>query len=342
VLAYEPDRAGDLFSIAPRLMMNLADVPATELVQWAAGSNTACCWPASRRRWMRSRPGRKSRLAAGEKLQGVRDARAELRSALDRAQRFLNLAALVSVILAGVGVAIAARRFAARHWDSVAILRCVGATQGAGDAAVPAGTTVAGAAGRRGGVWHGRLSRSVRVERRAWPTGEQHRTARAVWLPILPALATGFITLLGFGLPPLLRLREVPPLRVLRRDLGPVNPRLLALYGPAIAATVALLVWQAGEWRLALYVCAGVAGTVVALSLAAWGLVKSLNLLRGQVGVAWRFGLANIARRGPVARCRWWRLGLGLMALLILTLVRTDLLSQLAGQPAAPMRPIIF
>ena len=71
----------------------------------------------------------KSRLAAGEKLQGVRDARAELRAALERAQRFLTLAALVSVILAGVGVAIAARRFAARHWDSVAILRCVGATQ---------------------------------------------------------------------------------------------------------------------------------------------------------------------------------------------------------------------
>jgi putative ABC transport system permease protein len=114
---------------------------------------------------------------------------------------------------------------------------------------------------------------------------------------------------------------------VLRRDLGPVNPRLLALYGPAMAATAALLVWQAGEWRLALYVCAGVAGALVALSLAAWGLVKSLNLLRGQVGVAWRFGLANIARRGPGSAVQVVALGLGLMALLILTLVRTDLLA---------------
>src|SRR5690606_29747972 len=77
----------------------------------------------------------------------------------------------------------------------------------------------------------------------------------------------------------------------------------------------------------ALSVCAGVAGTMVALSLAAWGLVKSLNLLRGQVGVAWRFGLANIARRGPGSAVQVVALGLGLMALLILTLVRTDLLA---------------
>ncbi|MFZ1829090.1 MAG: ABC transporter permease, partial [Candidatus Competibacteraceae bacterium] len=117
VLAYEPDRAGDLFSIAPRLLMNLADIPATELVQpgsrveyrlLLAGEPVAL---ADFKTWA------KARLAEGESLQGVRDARAELRSALDRAERFLNLAALVSVILAGVGVAIAARRFAARHWD---------------------------------------------------------------------------------------------------------------------------------------------------------------------------------------------------------------------------------
>jgi putative ABC transport system permease protein len=200
-----------------------------------------------------------SRLATGEKLQGVRDARAELRTALERAQRFLNLAALVSVILAGVGVAIAARRFAARHWDSVAILRCVGATK-RWCPLVRAGAAgcwrlLAGAAGLMVGYLaqyglSGVLGQLVSRTELPAPS----------WQPILPALATGFVTLLGFGLPPLLRLREVPPLRVLRRDLGPVNPRLLALYGPAVAATAALLIWQAGEWRLALYVCAGVAG----------------------------------------------------------------------------------
>jgi putative ABC transport system permease protein len=326
VLAYEPDRAGDLFSIAPRLLMNLADIPSTELVQ-----------PGSRVEYRLLLAGEPAvldafkawatpRLAPGEKLQGVREARAELRLALERAQRFLNLAALVSVILAGVGVAIAARRFAARHWDSVAILRCVGATEALivrlFALELLALAILAGAAGLLVGYLaqyglSGVLGQLVTATELPPPSGR----------PILPALATGFVTLLGFGLPPLLRLREVPPLRVLRRDLGPVDPRLLALYGPAVLATVALLAWQAGEWGLAFYVCAGVAGTVAALALVAWGLVKSLNLLRGQVGVAWRFGLANIARRGPGSTVQVVALGLGLMALLMLTLVRTDLLS---------------
>ena len=326
VLAYEPDRAGDLFSLAPRLLLNLADMPSTGLVQ--RGSRVehrlllagAPAPLAAFKSWARPR------LKTGEKLQGVRDARAELRAALERAQRFLNLAALVSVILAGVGVAIAARRFAARHWDSVAILRCVGATQQLiirlFALELLALAALAGAAGLLAGYLgqyglSGLIGQLVSYAELPPPS----------WRPALPALATGFVTLLGFGLPPLLRLREVPPLRVLRRDLGPVDPRLLALYGPAVLATMGLLVWQAGEARLALYVCAGVAGTVVALTLGAWGLVKALNLLRGQVGVAWRFGLANIARRGSGSAAQVVAIGLGLMALLMLTLVRTDLLS---------------
>lgn len=326
VLAYEPDRAGDLFSIAPRLLLNLADMPSTELVQPGSRVEYRLLLAGEPATLAGFKTWAKTRLADGEKLQGVREARAELRSALDRAQRFLNLAALVSVILAGVGVAIAARRFAARHWDSVAILRCVGATEAQiirlFVLELLALATLAGLAGLIVGYaaqygLSGVLGQLVSRTELPAPS----------WLPVLPALSAGFITLLGFGLPPLLRLREVPPLRVLRRDLGPVNPRLLALYGPAMAATAALLVWEAGEWRLALYVCAGVAATMVALSLAAWGLVKSLNLLRGQVGVAWRFGLANIARRGSGSAVQVVALGLGLMALLILTLVRTDLLT---------------
>lgn len=334
VLAYEPDRAGDLFSIAPRLLMNLADIPSTGLVQ-----------PGSRVEYRLLLAGEPApldafktwatpRLATGEKLQGVREARAELRLALERAQRFLNLAALVSVILAGVGVAIAVRRFATRHWDSVAILRCVGATEAlivrlfVLELLLLA--TLAGVAGLAVGYLaqyglSGALGQLVSSAELPPTSG---------W-PVLPALATGFVTLLGFGLPPLLRLREVPPLRVLRRDLGPVQPRLLALYGPAVAATAALLSWQAGEWRLAFYVGAGVAGTVLVLALAAGGLVKALGLLRGRVGVAWRFGLANIARRGSGSAVQVVALGLGLMALLMLTLVRTDLLgSWRASLPA--------
>ncbi|RUQ37241.1 MAG: FtsX-like permease family protein [Candidatus Competibacteraceae bacterium] len=326
ILTDEPDRAGAVFSIAPRVLMNLADVPATGLIQpgsrveyrqLLAGEPAAL---AAFRDWAQTR------LQVGEKLQGVRDARAELRVALERAQRFLNLAALVSVILAGVGVAIAARRFAARHWDSVAILRCVGATQGVivrlFALELLALAVLAGMAGLAVGY-----GAQFGLSEVLGSLLSQADLPAPSWQPLLPALLTGFITLLGFGLPPLLRLRAVPPLRVLRRDLGPVDARLLALYGPAVAATLALLIWQAGEWRLALYVCGGVAGTVVVLALAAWGLVRALGLLRGRVGVAWRFGVANIARRGSGSTVQVVALGLGLMALLMLTLVRAELLA---------------
>jgi len=327
VLAYEPDRAGELFSIAPRLMMNQTDVSTTELVQRGsrveyrlllAGKPAAV---AAFKTWA------SSRLATGEKLQGVREARAELRATLERAQRFLNLAALVSVILAGVGVAIAVRRFATRHWDSVAILRCMGATQVLVMRLFLLELLILAVLAGVAGLIVGYLAQ-YGLSSLLGPLVSSTPLPAPSWVPMLPALATGLITLIGFGLPPLLRLREVPPLRVLRRDLGPVNPRLLALYGPAVAATAVLLIEQAGEWRLAFYVCAGVAGTMVVLALGAWGLVKALNLLRGRVGVAWRFGLANIARRGPDSAVQVVALVLGLMALLLLTLVRTDLLTR--------------
>ncbi|MBS1222510.1 MAG: hypothetical protein H6R23_2130, partial [Proteobacteria bacterium] len=326
VLAYEPDRAGDLFSIAPRLLMNLADVPSTQLVQPGSRVEYRLLLAGEPAALAEFKTWAQPRLQTGEKLQGVRDARAELRLALERAQRFLNLAALVSVILAGVGVAIAARRFAARHWDSVAVLRCVGATQTLVIRLFVLELLMLAALAGAAGLLVGYLAQ-YGLSGLLGSLVSSTELPPPSWRPQLPALATGFVTLLGFGLPPLLRLREVPPLRVLRRDLGPVNPRLLALYGPAVLATLALLVWQAGEWRLALYVCAGVAGTIIVLALAAWGLVKSLNLLRGRVGVAWRFGLANIARRGPGSAVQVVALGLGLMALLMLTLVRTDLLN---------------
>ena len=326
VLAYEPDRGGDLFSIAPRLMMNLADVPATELVQPGSRVEYRLLLAGDTQRLENYRSWVQSRLNPVERLQGVRDARPELRAALERAQRFLGLAALVSVILAGVGIAIAARRFALRHWDSVAIMRCVGATQATvlrlfllellGLA------LLAGVSGVLLG--YGAQEGLTRILASLAPVGELPSPS---WRPLAPALLTGFITLLGFGLPPLLRLRNVPPLRVLRRDLGPSEQRAVMLYGPAVVAVALLLLWQAGDTRLALYVFSGVVGTLLALGAAALGLVRGLAVLRGRVGVAWRFGLANISRRGTGSMVQVVALGLGIMVLLVLTLVRNDLLA---------------
>jgi len=145
--------------------------------------------------------------------------------------------------------------------------------------------------------------------------------------PVLVGVLTGLILLLGFALPAILRLKSVPPARVLRRDLGPLPAGVLSVYGAALAAVTALLFWQAADIKLTAMVLTGAVGTLLVLILAAFALVRVLNLLRGQVGVAWRYGLANIARRAQGSITQILAFGLGIMVLLLLSLVRSDLLS---------------
>ncbi|HXH02107.1 MAG TPA: FtsX-like permease family protein [Candidatus Competibacteraceae bacterium] len=337
VLAYEPDRGGDLFSIAPRLLVNLADIPATQLVQPGSRVEHRLLLAGPAQTVADFAAAAAARLATGEHLHTVRDARPELRLALERAARFLGLAAVVSVCLAGVGIAIAARRFATRHWDSVAVLRCFGASQAQVLRLYVLELLLLGGLGGLGGAALGYAAQGGLSAILAGLAASGALPPPS-WQPLFPSLATGLIALLGFALPPLLRLRAVPPLRVLHRDLGPLQPRAAALYGPALAAVAVLLLWQAGELELAGYVLAGMTGTLLVLGLAAWALVRGLNRLRGRVGVAWRFGLANIARRRASSAVQVVALGLGIMVLLVLTLVRADLLEgwQSTLPPDAP------
>ena len=134
------------------------------------------------------------------------------------------------------------------------------------------------------------------------------------------------MVLVGFALPPLLRLKRVPPARVLRRDLEPPPLRYAVVYGLAIGAVLALLYWIVRDPKLVGYVAGGLGATFLLLAVAGWALVKLLAPLRSGVGVAWRYGLANIARRGRDSIVQIVAFGLGFMVLLLLALVRDDLL----------------
>ncbi len=325
VLAYEPDRGGEFFNIAPRLLMNLADIPSTNLVR-----------PGSRVRYRllvagedsdvgRFRDETRAQLQPNQEFQSAREGRPELRAALDRAKRFLGLAALVSVILAGVAIALSAQRFAKRHWDSVAVMRCFGATQATVTQLFVLEMlllgTIAGGIGVAAGFFAQEILARILGELVSgvlpWPSAA----------PAVPALATGLVALAGFGLPPIMRLREVPPARVLRRDVGPVRPMTATAYAGAAIMLVALVAWQAADALLAAWVVGGAIVTLAVLAMAAAALVAILGRLRGRVGIAWRFGLANIARRGPGTIIQVVALGLGVMVLLTLTLVRSQLLA---------------
>jgi putative ABC transport system permease protein len=325
VLLLEPDRGGDLFSIAPRVLVNIDDIPATKLIL-----------PGSRVTYRYLLAGERSQLTAfqawfdtlqpqpGIKLISTKDARVEVRDAITRADQFLGLAALASVVLSGIAIANAARRFAARHLDTSAIMRCLGARQATVLAIFITELLL--------------LYLLVSVLALSLAYATQHVLAHLLAglvagdLPaprILPAVSgtvTGLAVLVGFGLPPLLNLKDVPPARVLRRDLGESPRRTLWVYLLAVLTVSALAPWQVGQSLMTLYVLLGSAVTVLVLGLAAWVLVKILGRLRNRVGIAWRYGLANIARRSSGSVVQVVGLGLGIMVMLVLGLVRGDLL----------------
>ena len=324
VLDYRPDQGATFVELAPNMLMNIADVPATQLVQ-----------PGSRVTYLALFAGTQPRVAAfkeylesarkpGERLLDVAEASPQIRSSMDRAGRFLNLAGLVSVLLAAIAVAMAARRYAHRHLDNVALMKCMGAPQRFILAISVLELVMLALIGALIGTVLGFSAQ----EGLAWLLRDLIRGDLPP--PALGSAYLGLITavavLTGFALPPLLQLGDVPPLRVLRRNTDPPPLAYTITYGLATGAILLMLLWLIRDLGLVLGVAAGIAGTLAALLGAGWLLVRILSRLRGGVGVAWRYGLANIARRGRESIVQIVAFGLGLMVLLLLAVVRTDLL----------------
>jgi putative ABC transport system permease protein len=337
----EPDGAIDYFNVAPKVFIALGDLPATGLIQPGSRATyklvIAGDAPAVEAFAKTSR----AALGRGQRLETITDARPEIRSALDGASRFLGLAALISVVLAAVAVAMAARRHSERHLSGAAVMRCLGASQRTlvaihigellilGLLASLIGVAVAFALQWGVGAW---LSAELKID----------IPPASVW-PALQGMAVGLVVLLSFGAPPVLALRRVPALRVLRRDLDATEPSawLVALAG--FGGLAALLWWQAGSATLGLTMLAGIALTLAALALIAYALILLVRRLRSRLRGSLRYGLANVSRRAGTSIAQVSALGLGLMALLLLTFVRTDLLDRwrLSLSPDAPNRFII-
>jgi putative ABC transport system permease protein len=324
VLTYEPDRGGSLFQLAPRLLLNRQDLASTELIGPASRARHNLLVSGAEPEIAAYRSWLETRVTAAEEVQGVTDARPEVRVALERAQRFLGLAALTAVLLGGAAIAVAARHFAERQADAGAIMRCLGASQaqvlrlfiyrllGIGLLSSLVATAVGfGAQAVLAGVL-GHL----------FVLGLPAPSAA----PVLTGLGTGLATLLGFALPPVLRLRQVAPLRVLRRDLPLAPPSAWTVGGLGLAAVALLMLWQAQDVKLAALVVGGTVATVVVLAAVAWLLLRVATRARRGAGLAWRFGLAGLARRGTRSILQMVAIGLGIMALLLLALVRVDLL----------------
>src|SRR6185369_4711079 len=239
-------------------------------------------------------------------------------------QSFLGLASLLSVILASVAVALAARRFSQRQTDAAAMMRCLGASQA--DIFLLNGWQFAilGVAGCILGTIAGYGAQAV----------------LAYWLtdffkvelplpspkPALQGAIIGFVLLLGFTLPPLLRLRNASTLRVLRRDLAPAEPLSAAAFLLGLVALAGLIVWQAGDVKLGAIAVGGFALALIVAAAAGYALIRVVSRLRSAAPGPWRYGLANLRRRTGASLVQVMALGLGIMAMVLLTIVRSDLL----------------
>ncbi len=353
VITQEPDRGAGFMSFSPRVMINAADLPATGLIQPASRVNYRLAVAARDDRQANPRAVRefsvwadaqiKSVPLRGVRLESLEGGRPEMRQTLDRAEKFLNLVALLAALLAAVAVGIAARNFAERRLDDCAMLRVLGLSQRQialtyalqfllmGLAASAVGT-VAG-----WGVHHAFVALLGGLVDASLPP--------ATWVPAAFGMGVGLTLLFAFALPPVLQLAAVPPLRVIRRDLGGLKAGSVLVLGLAALGFGALLMVSAGDWWLGGIAVGGFAAAVLLFAALGWLAVRALRAaVREESAPRWLvLATRQLAARPAFAVVQVASLGVGLLALVLLVLLRTDLIAswRQATPPDAPNRFVI-
>jgi putative ABC transport system permease protein len=334
-LISRPDQGSGFVDLAPALLMNEADLPATQLIQPGSRVGYAALFAGERSdiadfsKWL------VQQKKSGERLRDIAEASPEVGNAADRAGRFLSLASLVGVLLCAVAIAMTARRYVKRHLDLAALLKTLGATRGTvltislvqliSIALLAAAVgSLAGFLAQQGllSVLKGMIAADLP------PPGGK---------PLLMGVAAALLLLTGCALPPILQLARVPAIRVLRRDIGPPPLATVLAYGPAALVIALLIQWVTGGGWLAFGFIAGLIVAIALLALAGWLLVTLVGRLRAGTSMVWRYGAANLARRRGESILQIVALGLGLSALLLLTIVRGDLVEDWQARlPANP------
>ena len=339
------DQSVGFASFAPRVLMNANDLAATGLQQEGSRISYRLMIAGDAAQVSALRDELKSKLSGNangyERIEDVRDARPEIRIALERAEHFLGLAALTAAILAGAAMALAARRFVLRHLDGCAVMRCLGAQQGQilklflyqflllGIIAVLFGCAL-GYATQAGLIV---FIESMRNADLPQPT---------MW-PAIKAAVSGFALLLGFTFLPLLQLRKVSPLRVMRRELGAPEASSGLIYGLAVLVLAGLFLWQAGSIKLGFAMLGGLLAGLLLFGGLAWSMLRGLLRFAPRINAQWRHAFTNLARHGGASAMQVVAFSLGGMALLLLTLVRSDLLQSWQDKlpPDTPNRFVV-
>ncbi|MCV2355196.1 ABC transporter permease [Paucibacter sp. B2R-40] len=337
IIATEPDRGAGFLNFAPRVMLAEADLAATGLVQAASrvtyrlavassdGNTKAVASFVKRATALIERSGWR-----GVRLDSLESGRPEMRQTLDRASKFLSLVAMLAALLAAVAVALAARDFAARHMDDCAMLRVLGQSQRRIAWTYGLEFGVAGMVGSSLGVllgWavhHGFVSLLAGLLEVNLPNPS--------WWPVALGFGLGLSLLLGFGLPPVLQLAAVPALRVIRRDLCSLNAGSLVVLVAGVLGFAAILMALSRDLVLGSIAAGGFAVAVGVFALLSWLAVVLLRRfvplsVNGRQAPRWLLlATRQVAARPGFAVVQVSSLAVGLLALALLVLLRTDLI----------------
>ena len=347
VIALEPDRGTGFVNFAPRVMINEADLPASHLIQPASRVSyrfaVAGADPQVTRFVSWALAEVKKPSIRGMRVESLEGGRPEMKQTLERAEKFLNLVALLAALLSAVAVALAARGFAAAHLDDCAMLRVLGQSQ----RTIALGYTFEfasiGIVASALGVAIGYAVHFIFIMLLAGLV-ETALPASSLW-PVAFGVGMGLTLLFAFGLPPVLQLAQVPPLRVIRREVGNLKPASALVLGVGVAGFATLLMAASSDLVLGGIAVGGFAGAVVVFAGLSWLAVKLLRAVVNEATAPRWLVLAvrQVSARPAYAVVQVSALAVGLLALVLLVLLRTDLIAswRQATPPDAPNRFVI-
>ncbi|MDD5410180.1 MAG: FtsX-like permease family protein [Methylobacter sp.] len=325
IITYEPDKRGDFYSFSPRVMINAEDLQATGILQPGSHVHYFFQFSGDGKALTEFNHWIKPQLNPSQRIMDIHEDRPELGSALERAERYLGLSSIIVILISGVAIAMATRRYTERHFNATAILRCLGCKQNEilwlyGTQFVVLGLLASSIGCLLGwfaqeALFH--LLRSLLPQQVASPG----------LLAVFFGFIIGMAILLGFALPPLLRLKKVSPLRVLRRELEPLPSSAWLIYGLAIGIVGALIWRYTDDLKMTATIIGVGLSTMLLLGLLVYGLLSASRKLLPHMSLTWRFGLQGLLRNRRASVSQILAFSVTLVAMVLSFTVRTDLIN---------------
>ncbi len=327
VLIREPDSANPFSMTGARLIMNIADLEKTQVVQ--PGSRVDYQWLVAsddNNRLKSFIDDLKPQLSKHQRLVDINSAQERVGRTLDTSRQFLLLSAVIAVLLAGVAIAITARQFSARHTDQVALMKSLGASAGRIRSLYVSQLIFLGIIASLIGLFIGEfLQRSVAV---SLQQVYQIRLGAANFYPYGLSFFSGILCLVFFALPALWHLPTIPPLKILRRELAVNMPQIWLQALLALLAVLVLVILFSRDIELALSISGALLAVILITIAAAYGLLLLSKKMVLRLGGFWRLAFANLQRQRGQSLVQILVFSIAIMLLFTLTIVRTSLIEE--------------